>query len=89
MLIILLTWISGVYQNQFLEQGTYYYWSDFVDQYKTTHFSGVIEVQSLDSYAAEVQVMVDDVEFSHVKPGTGHLCRCASQSSLKFESLDL
>ncbi|XP_061164553.1 fibrocystin-L-like [Saccostrea echinata] len=60
----------GAYQFQFLVPGTYYYWSDFVDFYKTTQFSGVIEVLSLGSYTAEVQVMVQGIEFSHVKPGT-------------------
>ncbi|XP_062600839.1 fibrocystin-L-like [Saccostrea cucullata] len=60
----------GAYQFQFLVPGTYHYWSDYVDFYKTTQFSGVIEVVSLGSYAAEVQVMVQNIEFSHEKPGT-------------------
>lgn len=65
----------GGYQFQFLVPGTYHYWSDFVDFYTTTHFSGVVEVLGVESYSAEVNVMLNDIEFTHVKPGIIMLCQ--------------
>ena len=53
--------------------GIYYYWSDFADFYKTTYFFGVIEVLDHASYAAEVQVMLSDIVFTHVKPGKSRM----------------
>ncbi|XP_062574409.1 fibrocystin-L-like [Saccostrea cucullata] len=58
---------SGVFRHQFTVPGKYCYWSDYIDQYKTTWFRGCITVEDLSSYVAEVKVKVNGYEALYQK----------------------
>lgn len=54
--------LVGVFMHRFTVPGTYYYWSGWIEPYKTTHFRGSVHVSSESSYSGEVSVKVGDVE---------------------------
>lgn len=65
----------GVFRHQFTVAGRYCYWSDFVDQYKTTWFRGCVTVEDLSSYVAEISVKVNGFEavYDRVAPQCKYL----------------
>ncbi|XP_061168814.1 fibrocystin-L-like [Saccostrea echinata] len=58
---------AGVFRHQFTVPGKYCYWSDYIDQYKTTWFRGCITVEDLSSNVAEVIVKVNGYEALYQK----------------------
>lgn len=65
----------GVFRHQFTAAGRYCYWSDFVDQYKTTWFRGCVTVEDLSSNVAEISVKVNGFEaiYDRVAPQCKYL----------------
>ena len=58
---------SGVFRHQFTAPGRYCYWSDYIDQYKTTWFRGCVTVVDQSSYVADVRVKVNGYEAVYQK----------------------
>lgn len=68
---------SGVFRHQFTVPGKYCYWSDYIDQYKTTWFRGCITVEDLSSYVAAVIVKVNgfDALYQKITPQCKYLIK--------------
>ena len=54
--------ITGEYQYQFTELGTYYVWSGYVDVWGIKNYAGQIEVVEKLSSVGEIQVTVTGKE---------------------------
>jgi hypothetical protein len=78
-MIVSILYISfpGIFRHQFTVPGKYCYWSDYIDQYKTTWFRGCVTVEDLTSYVAAVTVKVNGFEalYQKVAPQSKYLIK--------------
>ena len=57
--------ISGAFEHRFTSTGTYCFWSGYLDIYKTTQFSGVVEVVDRPSTVEQISVTVGGYNALH------------------------
>lgn len=67
--ILIINILSGQYMQQFVEVGTYYVWSGFVDSWDIKNYVGTINVVNANSTHGEINVRVGIADAKHTIGG--------------------